>query len=275
MSSAKSGLSTSLALAALLLAGCATTDETADMATQTSAPPAQMAPAEAREAANRAPPLERANFWAREHSKDPTDLDTALRFGEALFRLGSHDRVIEIARQTGVIHPDSAQIRVLLGRALAAENRHEEARAAFQAALELSPDNADALAALGLVHDRLGEHRAAQTAYRQALDIDPDRMATRSNLGLSLALTGELAAAEAELRAAMALPGAGSQVQQNLALVLGLQGRFDEMREISAGAPDEVIEQNIEALKALRGSNAEPGAPAGPDDVLRGPISNG
>ena len=84
------------------------------------------------------------------------------------------------------------------------------------------------------------------------------------------------ACARAELRRAMALPGAGSQVQQNLALVLGLQGRFEEMREISAGAPDEVIEQNIETLRALRGAQVETllEDEAG-DSTLRGSTTQG
>ena len=276
MSSAKMGRCTHAALAALLLAGCATTSETSELATETRMDAIEMASSTEREIADRAPPLERANFWAREHAKDPADLETALRFGDALRALGSHDRVIEVARQTAVLHPQSGEVYLLLGRALTAKGQQQDAHIAYRTAVLHAPGNADALAALGLSHDRMEEHTAAQTAYRQALDIEPDRVATLSNLGLSLALSGDLDTAETELRRAMELPGAGSQVQQNLALVLGLQGRFDEMREISAGAPDEVIEQNIETLRALRGVEVENlSEDESTDSTLRGSTTQG
>ena len=276
MSSAKMGRCTHAALAALLLAGCATTSETSGLATETRVDAVQMATSNEREIADRAPPLERANFWAREHSKDPADLETALRFGDALRALGSHDRVIEVARQTAVLHPQSGEVYLLLGRALTAKDQQQDAHIAYRTAVLHAPGNPDALAALGLSHDRMEEHTTAQTAYRQALEIEPDRVATLSNLGLSLALSGDLEAAESELRRAMELPGAGSQVQQNLALVLGLQGRFDEMREISAGAPDEVVEQNIETLRALRGVEVENLSDGeSTDSTLRGSTTQG
>ncbi len=225
-----------------------------------------------REAIDRAPPLERANFWAREHAAQPGDLETALRFGEALRAIGSHERAAEIASQTAILHPDSGEIFLLMGRALVSEGQHEKARGALLRAVMIAPDNADALAALGLAHDRLGDHNSAQTAYRQALEIEPDRAATRSNLGLSLALIGELDSAEAELRRAAENPEAGVNVQQNLALVLGLKGDYDAAREVSAGAPSDVVERNLEALKAFRGDGEPVGDnPAGAG--LRGSMS--
>lgn len=209
--------------------------------------------AELRDAADRAPPLERANFWAGEHARNPEDLDTALHFIAALRGIGSHERAAEVASQAAVIHPESDALYVALGRALAAQGQHQTARKAFEQASRLNPQNADAFAAKGLSLDRLGEHDAAQAAYRQALQLQPDRASTRSNLGLSLALTGELEAAEHELRKAIALPDANTRVRQNLALVLGLQGDYDGMREVSADAPQSIVEQNANLLKALRG----------------------
>lgn len=280
MSSAAQCLPPASLLVALALAACA--NAPAAPPAETAAAPAvetpdiQFASPEARAVAERAPPLERANFWAREHAKDPTHLETALIFADALRGIGSDDRAEEVARQMTVLHPMSADAYLMLGRSLAAQDKHAEARRMLSVAVTLAPDSAAALAALGLAHDRLGDHVSAQTAYAQALEIEPDRAGTLSNYGLSLALTGDLDEAEARLRAAAALPGATSRIRQNLALVLGLQGRFEEMREVAADAPEGVLERNIEALKALRGDDvAGTGEPGGGEAPLRGALAEG
>ena len=282
MSSAPVWNATLAGLAVLTLGACASSGsaqapapeapETEDAAS--GAEDGAVSRAQMREAIDRAPPLERANFWAREHAASPDDLDTALRFGQALRDIGSHARAAEVASQAAILHPDSADIFILMGRALSAEGQHEKARAAFLRAVMLAPGNADALAALGLSHDRLGDHNSAQTAYRQALEIEPDRPATRSNLGLSLALSGQLDAAEAELRRAAELPGAGVNVQQNLALVLGLKGDYAGARDVSEGAPADVVERNLQALKAFRGDAATTGGDTAASG-LRGSMSGG
>ena len=241
----------------LVAAACASNPNTDPADSQTQAEAADtgsdLSQAELRAAADRAPPLERANFWAGEHAKHPEDLETTLRFIDALRGIGSFERAAEVASQAAVLHPDSATLYLALGRALAGQGRHETARKAFEQATRLDPENANALAAKGLSLDRLGEHAAAQESYRHALNLQPDRASTRSNLGLSLALTGDLEAAERELRQAVALPDANTRVRQNLALVLGLQGDFDGMNEVSADAPQAIVEQNVKLLKALRG----------------------
>ena len=251
---------TSVALSVLSLigvAGCssAPASQAADVAAPVEAD-AETSQGFTREEAARLLPLERANFWAGEHSKDPNDLEAAIEFAKALREIGSHERASEVARTTAVRYPTNAELHLILGRAYSSMNRIQDARTALQQAVFLSPRSADALAALGLVHDKLGEHVSAQTAYRQALTVEPGRAHTRSNLGLSLALTGDLTAAESELRQAVELDGRSTQIRQNLVLVLGLQGRYDEMREAAGDAPESVIEQNIEALRALRGDAA-------------------
>ncbi|MEL6957138.1 MAG: hypothetical protein AAFO88_10900 [Pseudomonadota bacterium] len=246
---------------AIALAGCATDGgpdlEASSEASTETRPELTPADAEARELAERMPPLERANFWAQEYAKTPTDLDTAIFFGRALAAIGSHERVVEVMTETEVIHPMSAEVKQLKARSLSAEEDYADARRALQAAALLAPDDAGILASLGLANDRLGDHRTAQVAYSQALDIEPDRVITLSNYGLSLALTGNLDEAEMHLRRAASLQGANTNVRQNLALVLGLQGRFDEMMEAASDAPEETMRRNAELLRALRGDAIE------------------
>lgn len=203
-------------------------------------------------AAERSDPLTRANFWAEEYRKNAADEQTIITFMRALRRIGSYDRVIDVATKALPIHPGNYEILLELGRSQLAKNSPQEAAAAFVRSADLAPvDIAAPLAALGVAFDRMENHNKAQEAYRLALQREPDRISTLSNYGLSLALSGDLINAEAQLRTAAALPGANMRVRQNLALVLGLQGRFDEMAAVDPDAPSRTIEANRQALRAM------------------------
>ena len=204
------------------------------------------------EAANNADPLTKANFWAKEYSKNAENLDNALTFADALRGIGSNERAIEVLSEIMVIHPREPRILMPLGRAFAANGNPLGAARAFEEVAAIEPGRAEAWAALGTALDQLENHKNAQTAYDRALAIEPQRASTLANYGLSLALSGDLAGAEAKLRQATDLSPNDVRIRENLALILGLQGRFDEMQETSAGyAPDKVVEQNVEVLKEM------------------------
>jgi len=250
MSSAK----TSLALIAFALAAgaCASTpkaDKEAELAMQATMRPASP---EERAAANRADPLTRANFWAKESNKNAEDLEVALEFARALREIGSHDRAIDVLSRTLIVHPDSPDLLMLLGRIQMAKGDVPTAGRVFQRATEVAPERSETWAALGTTYDRQGQHRLAQTSYLKALELEPLRTTTLTNYGLSLVLTGDLAGAEAKLRLAAANPDSGARVTENLALVLGLQGKFEDMKLVSgAAAPDQVVDQNVALLRGL------------------------
>lgn len=250
MSSAK----TSLALIAFALAAsaCATApraEKEAELAMQAAMRPASP---EERAAANRADPLTRANFWAKENLKDGEDLTVALEFSRALREIGSHDRAIDVLSRTLIVHPDSPDALMLLGRIYMAKDDVPNAGRVFHRATEVAPERSETWAALGTTFDRQGQHRLAQTSYQTALSLEPNRTTTLTNYGLSLVLSGDLAGAEAKLRLAAANADAGARVTENLALVLGLQGKFDDMKAVSgAAAPDQVVDQNVELLRGL------------------------
>lgn len=250
MSSAK----TSLALIAFALAAaaCASTpsaEKEAELAMKAAMRPASP---EERAAANRADPLTRANFWAKENNKNAEDLEVALEFARALREIGSHDRAIDVLSRTLIVHPDNPDLLMLLGRIQMAKGDVPTAGRVFHRATEVAPDRSETWAALGTTYDRQGQHRLAQTSYLKALEIEPLRTTTLTNYGLSLVLTGDLAGAEAKLRLAAANPDAGARVTENLALVLGLQGKFEDMKSVSgAGAPDDVVDQNVQLLRGL------------------------
>jgi len=240
----------STAALAALLSGCATA--TTDAAPEEAAI-AEPASAEDIATANRADPLVKARFWGEEYSKDPSQLEPARSFAQALRDIGSHERAAAIATDTLILHPSDYDMLMILGRSQLSQNKTQQAVQAFGRAIQVDRARADAFAALGLAYDRSERHDFAQRAYQKALEVEPGRTSTLSNYGMSLALTGNLTEAEAKLREAAAQPGAGIKTRQNLALVLGLQGKYDEMKAASVGAPQSVLDENIRLLKQMNG----------------------
>lgn len=254
MSSAKTPLA-GLALALAAATGaCASTGQSLADKELAQAVEAALQPAsqEERDAANRADPLARANFWSKEYQKDSQDIETALQFADALRAMGSQERALDVVTKTLVIHPGNPDLLMVAGRIHMSQASFDLARRTFEDVTRAAPERADGWAALGTAYDQLEMHRQAQANYQRALSIEPARVTTLTNYGLSLLLSGDLQGAEAQLRAAAAQPGAGHRVTENLALALGLQGRFDEMQDISArNAPDKVAEQNAALLRGL------------------------
>lgn len=262
-------------LALLAMAGCATTDAgetlTAEEQAYQDAVQNALQPATPEEIAQaeRSDPITRANFWANEYQKNAGDLETTVSFMRALRRIGSHDRVVEIATTSLPIHPNSYEIYLELGRSFLSANKPTEAAQSFLRSADLSPEtDAAPLAALGLAFDRLESHDQAQEAYQIALEREPDRVSTLSNYGLSLALTGQLQQAELVLQKANAQPGADVRVRQNLALVLGLQGKFDEMVNVDPSAPARSVEENQRALRDMMLPTRDYGALNPLDEVI-------
>lgn len=253
MSSAKTSLALIAFAFAASTAACASSGSTPEAkALQAMEDALKPASAEERAAANRADPLTRANFWAKENLKDGEDLTVSLEFARALREIGSEDRAVDVLSRALIVHPESVDALMLLGRIQMARGDILTAAQAFQRSTDLEPTRAEAWAALGTTYDRQGQHRLAQTLYQKALEIEPARTTTLTNYGLSLVLTGDLAGAEDKLRMAASNPDANARVTENLALVLGLQGRFDEMKTVSrTAAPDEVVDQNAALLQRL------------------------
>ncbi len=256
MSRSKSRLFAASALAALL-AACATqgeqTSEDVDAAIADARAETLPASAEEIEAASRTDPLTRANFWSGEYEKNPASLETAIAFARSLREIGSHDRAVDIATRTAVLHPDSDELMLVLGQSLLSLGRDAEAIEALTRVHVINPLNADAYAARGLALDRREQHLDAQRAYIRALELEPGRIATRSNYAMSLALVGNLVGAESALRQAYEeTDKRDTRVRENLALILGLQGRFDEMRALSENnAPAAALETNEALLRRM------------------------
>lgn len=68
------------------------------------------------------------------------------------------------------------------------QNKLEEAKAAFQAALKINPKNVVSLNHLGIISRGAGDFKQAQAYYEKALQIDPNYAYAHLNYGILLEL---------------------------------------------------------------------------------------
>jgi len=122
-------------------------------------------------------------------------------------------------------HPDALH---LLGMALAAEGRTEDAVAAIERALAREPQLTAARVNLGTLYQELGRPEQALACYRQALEREPDAATTWSNLGNTLQSLGRPAEAEQCHRRAVRLAPRLAVVHANLGTAYWQQGRVVE-----------------------------------------------
>jgi Flp pilus assembly protein TadD len=216
------------------------------------APPLKPAtPAERQEARGRDLVFQ-SQFWLAELQKQPSDTEAAVEASNALRRIGSAERAVEVAAIGLQFKSEAPALWSALGLGLLAANKTENAVQALTKAASLNPRDASLQSALGVAFDRLGRADLAKAAYESGLAIAPQDSAILANYGLSVAMGGDLRTAETILRRAVQNPLAPPQARQNLALVVGLQGRFSESEQIaSRDVPPTVAAENVAYLRQM------------------------
>jgi tetratricopeptide (TPR) repeat protein len=131
------------------------------------------------------------------------DLDAARRFIAA----GAPDRAVEILKDAAKAHPDDADVRLLLGTALAMMPRRAEALEALRRGVELRPDSAQGHLMLGNALAKFGESGEARLEFEKAVALDPRLAMAHANLAVILASEHELASAASHLSRAIELQG--------------------------------------------------------------------
>jgi tetratricopeptide (TPR) repeat protein len=105
-------------------------------------------------------------------------------------------------------HPDFAEARVGLARALVARRQLDAALAELGKAVELAPGSAEAHYQLGFVtHAHKGNPAAALASYEKAVQAEPANSQYRTMLGAALAGAGQYDRAVAELTRVAETPG--------------------------------------------------------------------
>jgi Flp pilus assembly protein TadD len=245
-------------------AGCQTTQSTETTGSLAAAPPGR----------SDADWRHDAEIYGQKYRANPSDIDAALRYAQALRATGQRAQAAAVLERVSIQNPHNKAVLGEYGRALADAGDYQQALEVFDRAH--TPDQPDwrILSAQGAVLDQMGRHADAQRHYLTALKIVPDEPAVLSNLGLSYALSKDLKNAEVTLRRAAAQRPADPRVRQNLALVVGLQGRFPEAEDIArADLPPDQAAANVAYLRQMlahkgevpplatpRGSRSTPGS---------------
>jgi glutathione synthase/RimK-type ligase-like ATP-grasp enzyme len=97
----------------------------------------------------------------------PTNFSALNEFGTLLASNGAIDAACRVYSEAILHHPGNPMGHVNLGNLLLRANRHDEARAHYDAALELDADHAPAHQGLGAVLADKGEREAAQEHFRR------------------------------------------------------------------------------------------------------------
>ncbi len=87
-----------------------------------------------------------------------------------VLRKSAPEEVVGFYQRFVAAHPQSREVRLQLGRELAAERRSAEAREQFREAERLSGTDAQAPYAIGLLSLQLEDYEEAEAAFRRALD---------------------------------------------------------------------------------------------------------
>ncbi len=190
--------------------------------------------------------------YGQQYRADPSNLDVALRYAQALRATGQRAQAVAVLERASIGNPRNKTVLGEYGRALAEAGDYQQAFDVLGRAH--TPDQPDwrILSAQGAVLDQMGRHAEAQRYYLTALKIVPEEPSVLSNLGLSYALSHDLPNAEATLRRAAAQRPVDPRVRQNLALVVGLQGRFAEAEDIArADLPADQAAANVAYLRQM------------------------
>lgn len=209
------------------------------------------ATAEARAIAERAEPVTRAAFWAREVEIDPQDIDAGIRFAAALRAVGQNSEAALQAERVAMIDPTNVEALLEAARAHIAGKEGFLAIAPAQKAQTLNSRDWRAPSLLGVALEQVGRNTEALAAYQTALALAPNNASVLSNLGLYYLGAGDKAGAETWLRRAAAAPGSTVQIRQNLAYALGLAGKLSEAEALMRqDLPPEQVAGNLAYLKA-------------------------
>ena len=243
-------LSLTLAAAALALslAGCASTGSGKDTMT-TGSIPTMTKPVEQMTPTDLASATE---VMGRAYAKTPRSPQIGIAYANLLQMSGRAPQALAVMQQVAITNPNDRQVLGAYGKAQAAAGQLEQALATLTRAQ--TPDRPDwrLYSAQGTVFDQMNRPQDARNAYQQALQIQPNEPSVLSNMGMSYVLSGDLKTAETYLRSASQQPGADSRVRQNLALVVGLQGRFADADKIARQElSPEQAEANVTYLRTM------------------------
>jgi len=159
---------------------------------------------------------------------NPDNADALHLLGVIACQTGKAEAGVALVQQAIRLRPTVAQFHNTLGNALTSLRRLEEARFAFEWALNLDAGFAEALVNLGNLLQELNQPEDAVARYRRALELRPDLPQIHNNLGNALRRMGQLEDAISFFRQALRLNQEYAEAYVNLAAAALAAGLQDE-----------------------------------------------
>src|SRR5580704_13798791 len=129
---------------------------------------------------------EAAARYAEVLRADPANADALYYLALISCQHGRFAEGAELARKSLASDQKQARSHVILGRALHALGRNDDALASFDRAIALAPDLAPAYANRADVLSKIGRNAEALDSYDRALALAPDSVADWMNRGVAL-----------------------------------------------------------------------------------------
>ncbi len=197
-------------------------------------------------------PQKAVEYWGKEYTEDPRDLDKALSYAQSLKVAGQKQQALAVLQQASVLHGSDRRLASDYGRLALELDQVSAAKKLLEAADDPANPDWRVIMARGTVLAKETKYAEAIPFYERALALSPDHPSIMNNLALAYTMNGDAAKAETLLRRAAEANGANAKVRQNLALVLGLQGKYDEAVQVgSAGLPQDAAQANTDLLRKI------------------------
>lgn len=161
---------------------------------------------------------------------DPCMFDVDLRRLIGAMQRGDLTTVLNDGPKLAERVPGHPIVPNVIGAALSAAGRYEEAIAHYEAALALDPGMGPALNNLGAALAELGRYDEAEARYRFALERQPDYPQARNNLANTLQATARTGEAIAEYREAIRLKSDFYDAHLGLGRALAANGDVEAAR---------------------------------------------
>jgi tetratricopeptide (TPR) repeat protein len=146
----------------------------------------------------------------------------------AAVEAGDWQQVRRLAIRVSAISPGSLPAKEALAHADLAQQRYEEALAAFGELASLAPAFLEPWYHMGVCQFRLGRYAEAAEAFRAALQVDSHHLESRLALAECLRLAGQAGEARSTLEAVVELPGAPAEAWVRLGLLRADAGELEE-----------------------------------------------
>ena len=168
-----------------------------------------------------------------------------------LYQTGNMAGTEQICREMLDAFPDSYMLLNVLGAAVQAQGRIEEAIAAFDRMLRLNPDFAEGYYNRGVAFSELGQTQEAVQDYSRTVELNPDFYNAHLNLGLVLESLGHCDQAVQSFNQAIALEPDNALAYNNRAFSLMNAAKLDAALKDCEKAT--AIDPNLPEIHNIRG----------------------